>query len=83
MTIQDVVSQFNTTPFIFAGSGITRRYYNLPDWAGLLSIFANRISKDPFAYRSYENQAQYSARTPWGQVLLTEYEQVFDYPTVR
>lgn len=61
MTIQDVVSQFNTTPFIFAGSGITRRYYNLPDWAGLLSIFANRISKDPFAYRSYENQAQYSA----------------------
>ena len=60
MTIQDVVSQFNTTPFIFAGSGITRRYYNLPDWAGLLSIFANRISKDPFAYRSYENQAQYS-----------------------
>ena len=59
MTIQDVVSQFNTTPFIFAGSGITRRYYNLPDWAGLLSVFANRISKDPFAYRAYENRAQY------------------------
>lgn len=61
MTIQDVVSQFNTTPFIFAGSGITRRYYGLPDWPGLLSVFANKISDDVFAYRSYENHAQYSA----------------------
>lgn len=61
MTIQDVVSKFNTTPFIFAGSGITRRYYGLPDWSGLLSVFAKKISDDVFAYRSYENQAQYSA----------------------
>ena len=59
MTIQEVVSQFNTTPFIFAGSGITRRYYGLPDWGGLLDIFARRISNDEFAYRSYENQAMY------------------------
>lgn len=59
MTIQDVVSQFNTTPFIFAGSGITRRYYGLPDWKGLLSVFAEKINDDIFAYRSYENQAQY------------------------
>lgn len=61
MTIQDVVSQFNTTPFIFAGSGITRRYYGLPDWGSLLSVFAKKISDDVFAYRSFENQAQYSA----------------------
>ncbi len=61
MTIQEVVSQFNTTPFIFAGSGVTRRYYDLPDWGGLLAVFARRISDDDFAYRSYENQAQYVA----------------------
>lgn len=60
MTIQEVISQFNTTPFIFAGSGITRRYYGLPDWSGLLSVFAEKISDDAFAYRAYENQAQYS-----------------------
>ena len=61
MTIQEVISQFNTTPFIFAGSGVTRRYYGLPDWRGLLSVFAQKISDDAFAYRAYENQAQYLA----------------------
>jgi hypothetical protein len=59
MTIQEVISQFNTTPFIFAGSGITRRYYGLPDWRGLLSAFAQKINSDDFAYQAYENQAQY------------------------
>ncbi len=59
MTIQEVISQFNTTPFIFAGSGMTRRYYGLPDWKGLLTVFAEKINDDEFAYRSYENQATY------------------------
>ena len=57
-TLEDVVSKFNTTPFLFIGSGITRRYYNLPDWESLLRIFATRINEDPFAYSSYENKAR-------------------------
>lgn len=63
MTIQDVVSHFNTIPFLFAGSGITRRYYNLPDWKGLLTEFASRINSDHFAYRSYESKAQQVVNT--------------------
>ncbi|MCR5205684.1 MAG: SIR2 family protein [Lachnospiraceae bacterium] len=58
MTLSEVVSKFNTTPFIFAGSGITRRYYGLPDWSGLLSMFANKVKKDRFAYRLYEFKAK-------------------------
>ncbi|MGB4659902.1 MAG: SIR2 family protein [Mobilitalea sp.] len=58
MNIDDIVTGFNTTPFIFAGSGLTRRYLDLPDWEGLLNIFAKKIRDDDFVYRSYVNKAE-------------------------
>jgi len=63
MTLQEVVAKFSTTPFLFAGSGMTRRYYGLPDWVGLLAHFAKKVKNDQFAYQYYENKVNISENT--------------------
>lgn len=57
MEIKDIVASFNTTPFLFIGSGFTRRYLGLPDWENLLRHFASIISDDEFAFDAYRVSA--------------------------
>lgn len=58
MDLNSLVASFATTPFLFVGSGFSRRYYNLPDWAGLLKTFAMRLRNDEFAYNGYLSKAR-------------------------
>lgn len=89
MNIQDLVEKFNTTPFLFLGSGMTRRYYDLPDWKGLLDYFAREIKNDDFTYSAYENRAL-KMETPVGllpkvaELIQTDYdEKWFNDTTIR
>lgn len=89
MTIIDIVNNFNTTPFLFVGSGISRRYLNLPDWKGLLAHFTNKIKDDPFAYSFYENRAKMmdckaGVMPKIAELIQQDYdEKWFSDPTIR
>ncbi|SFT97611.1 SIR2 family protein [Paraburkholderia aspalathi] len=52
MTISEVLATqlraHNAGPFLFAGSGLSRRYLGLEDWAGLLRRFCRHIK--PYEY---------------------------------
>jgi hypothetical protein len=64
-TIDELIENLDTIPFLFIGSGLSRRYYNLPDWTGLLKEMVAKFNKDAFAYRSYEDRASFD-ENPYG-----------------
>ena len=78
MTILEIVIKFNTTPFLFVGSGLTRRYYGLPNWEGLLSYFAKKLRSDDFAYQYYESMASSASQEEKMPFMATLIERDFN-----
>lgn len=44
--ILDILGQIPTSPLLFVGSGMSRRYLGLEDWRGLLSKFCSETGRE-------------------------------------
>ncbi len=55
--LQSIVGEFSSAPFLFIGSGVSRRYLKAPSWEELLVIFAKKI-RPTYSYQYYESRAK-------------------------
>lgn len=51
----EILQQSLSAPFLFIGSGFSRRYIELPDWSGLLEHFCKYVNKPFQQYLSSSN----------------------------
>lgn len=51
--IQQAIEKTKRHPFLFLGSGFSRRYFGTLDFRGLLELFTRKISNDEFKFDSY------------------------------
>lgn len=55
-TVFDLLHEVNKPPFLFLGSGVSRRYMGAPDWEGLLSMVCDRFDF-MFPFEKYAGEA--------------------------
>ena len=54
--LREVLNKSNSLPFLFVGSGMSRRYLGLPDWGGLLKEF---LDEDDVEYQMQKTNGNY------------------------
>ena len=83
--LNELIKKLPAIPFLFVGSGLTRRYYNLPDWRGLLGVFARKLRDDDYALARYENMAGHASNLPEvGERISQEFNtRWFDEPSLH
>jgi hypothetical protein len=54
--LEEHLKRFNSAPFLFVGSGFSRRYLDSEDWENLLRRFSELIRPNRFPY--YKSTAE-------------------------
>lgn len=54
-SLKEIIKESPTAPFLFIGSGFSRRYLGLEDWKGLLSRFGSNLPSGFIRYISESN----------------------------
>ena len=81
----------NSAPFLFVGSGISKRYLNLENWEELLRDFAYKATKNSFQYELYLNEIsdekQYGKLPQVAELLEKDFTKTFltsnEYEEIR
>ncbi len=53
-----ILEESHTAPFLFVGTGVSRRYLNLPDWGSLLKEICKVASDNEYYYNSLVQDAK-------------------------
>ncbi|MZJ29973.1 hypothetical protein GT516_08875, partial [Collinsella sp. BIOML-A4] len=61
--IHKAVDDAGRYPFLFIGSGLSRRYCGTPGWEGLLSDICAEVLDDPYAFARFKSQAKIAHMT--------------------
>ena len=56
--IVQAVEDAERYPFLFVGSGLSRRYTGAPGWEGLLSEVCREVLDNPYAYAGFKSRAR-------------------------
>ena len=59
-------------PFLFVGSGLSRRYTGTPGWEGLLSGVCEEVLENPYAYAGYKSRARIAVQNSEAEAELPQ-----------